>query len=310
MKWYKKIEYYYKKLVNFILKDIWHLDLSQFSKAKARFINYLQVLILTTKDFLSQRISFKASALSYFSALSVVPFFAIMFIITKGFGAAERLESLLYNYFEGSEELLGHLLSSASNIVEAGRSGLFGTISLLFLSSIIIWLMLNVEKAFNEIWKVDNKRRFSQRALYYIALLLLTPFVVIIFMTFALIYTDALNSIGVHLNNYIPITSLFTWITAYAFVVGVLTVMYKFIPNTKVKLGAAFNSALVLAFAFIFVQYLYLETQLMVTGVNAVYGVFAAIPLFMIWMNISWNLILFGVELSYAYQNVDSYRFL
>ncbi|MGE0091042.1 MAG: YhjD/YihY/BrkB family envelope integrity protein, partial [Bacteroidales bacterium] len=74
--------------------------------------------------------------------------------------------------------------------------------------------------------------------------------------------------------------------------------------------SAAFNSALVLAFAFIVVQFFYLETQLMVNGLNAVYGVFAAIPLFMVWMNISWTLILFGAELSHAFQNVDNYKYI
>ena len=90
-------------------------------------------------------------------------------------------------------------------------------------------------------------------------------------------------------------------------VVVVFTMMYFLIPNTKVKFAAAFNSALILALAFIVVQLFYVETQLLVSGLNAVYGVFAAIPLFLVWMNISWTLILFGAELSHAFQNVDNY---
>jgi membrane protein len=84
--------------------------------------------------------------------------------------------------------------------------------------------------------------------------------------------------------------------------------MYYFIPNVKVKFAAAFNSSMVVSFAFVVVQFFYLETQILVSGLNAVYGVFAAIPLFLVWMNISWTIILFGAELSHAYQNVDKYK--
>ena len=83
--------------------------------------------------------------------------------------------------------------------------------------------------------------------------------------------------------------------------------MYKYIPNVKVHFIAAFNAALIAAIAFIVVQYLYLETQILVSRLNAIYGAFAAIPLFLIWMNVSWIIILFGAEISHAYQYVDSY---
>ena len=127
-------------------------------------------------------------------------------------------------------------------------------------------------------------------------------------MSLGLIYTDALKSIGLELDRYVPITSIFTWLLLYGVVVLVFSMMYFLIPNTKVKFAAAFNSALILAFAFIVVQVLYVETQLLVTGLNTVYGVFAAIPLFLVWMNISWTLILFGAELSHSFQNVDNYK--
>jgi len=135
-------------------------------------------------------------------------------------------------------------------------------------------------------------------------LLILSPLVIFIFLTLGLVYSDILNSIGLKIDKIIPLTSIFTWLVSYIFVTGVFTIMYKFIPNTKVKVTAAFKSALVLAFAFIVVQFFYLETQLLVANLNMIYGVFAAIPLFLVWMKISWTLILFGVELSHAYQNV------
>ena len=84
--------------------------------------------------------------------------------------------------------------------------------------------------------------------------------------------------------------------------------MYKFIPNYKVLYSNAIRSAALSGFVFTLLQYLYMETQLFVTRLNMIYGAVAAIPLFMFWMNFGWFIILFGAELSYAYQNVDQYN--
>jgi membrane protein len=272
-------------------------------------VRYLKVLIITMKGFSNDKVSLQAANLSYFSAMSVVPFVSLMFAVTNGFGAGEKLEELLYTYFEGNKDVISYILTFANNIIFTSQNGLFGIISFLFLISTILFLMLNIEKAFNEIWKLNAGRSFKKRVAYYFLLLIVSPLVIFIFMTLGVVYTNTLHSAGIVIDRFIPVTSIFTWIISYMFIAGVFTIMYKYIPNTKVKLSAAFNSAIILAFAFIIVQFFYLETQLLVTGLNAVYGVFAAIPLFLIWMNISWTLILFGAELSHAYQNVDKYKY-
>ncbi len=310
MKRYDKIKHTYQRIIKFLISDIWHLDLSELSFLRSRLIKYLKVLIITIKGFTKDKVSLQATSLSYFSAMSVVPFVAIMFAITNGFGAGAKLEELMFTYFEGNEDIITYILGFANNVIERGKNGLFGVISFLFLLSTIVLLMLNIEEAFNEIWKLGSGRSFKKRVIYYFTLIVISPFVIFIFLTLGLIYSKVLHVVGLEIDKYIPVTSIFTWITSYFFIVGVFTVMYKYIPNTKVKLSAAFNSALILAFAFIVVQLLYLETQIMVTGLSTVYGVFAAIPLFMVWMNISWTLILFGAELSHAYQNVDNYKYI
>ncbi|MFA6770909.1 MAG: YihY/virulence factor BrkB family protein [Bacteroidales bacterium] len=310
MKRYDKIKDTYKRILKFILSDIWHLDLSELSIMRSRMVKYLKVLLITIKGFTNDKVALQATSLSYFSAMSVVPFVAIMFAITNGFGAGDKLKELMLTYFEGNEDVISYILEFANNVIERGKNGLFGLISFLFLLSTIIFLMLNIEKAFNEIWKLGSGRSIKKRVIYYFTLIITSPFVIFIFLTLGLIYSKALHIVGLEIDRYIPITSIFAWLTSYFFTVGVFTVMYKYIPNTKVKLSAAFNSALVLAVAFIIVQVLYLETQIMVTGLSTVYGVFAAIPLFMVWMNISWTLILFGAELSHAYQNVDNYKYI
>ncbi|GAB1475069.1 hypothetical protein MASR2M69_25100 [Bacteroidota bacterium] len=304
---YNEIVHTYQRVLKFLITDIWHLDMSELSIMKARMVKYLKVLIITIKGFTNDKVGLQATSLSFISAMSVVPFVSLMFAITSGFGIGNRLEQLLYSYFHGNEEIISYIVKFANNIIQTSQNGVFGIISFLFLISTVVFLMLNVEKSFNEIWKLPSGRSFKKRVAYYALLLIFSPLVIFIFLTLGLVYTDTLNSIGLKIDRFIPVTSIFTWLISYAFITGVFTIIYKFIPNTKVKLSAAFNSALLLSFAFIVVQFFYLETQIMVSGLNTVYGVFAAIPLFLVWMNISWTLILFGAELSHAYQNVDKY---
>jgi len=302
------VKHTYQRVIKFILTDIWHLDLSELSIMKARLVRYLKVFIITIRGFATDKVGLQASNLSFLSTMSVVPFVALIFAITNGFGFSARMEELIYTYFHGNEEIIKYLLKFANNIVSTLKNGLFGIINFLFLISTVIFLMLSIEKSFNDIWKVGGGRAFHKRLAYYSVLLLVSPMVILIFLTLGLIYTNTLKSVGFEIDRFIPLTSIFTWLSFYILVTLVFSVMYFVIPNTKVKFVAAFNSALILAFAFIVVQFFYLQTQILVSGLNTVYGVFAAIPLFLIWMNISWTLILFGAELSHAFQNVDYYK--
>ena len=308
MKKYKEIQHTYQRILKFLINDIWRQDLSELSIMKARMVRYLKVLIITIKGFSNDKVGLQAVNLSFFSAMSVVPFVALMFTITKGFGMAKKLEDLLLTYFAENEENIEYILHFANNVLKSAENGLFGILSFLFLLWSVIWLMLSIEKSFNDIWKVEDRRSFGKRALYYPLLLLVSPLIILIFLSLALIYTNTLKSVGLQIDKFIPITSIFTWLTFYGIVALVFSVMYYFIPNVKVKFAAAFNSSMVVSFAFVVVQFFYLETQILVSGLNAVYGVFAAIPLFLVWMNISWTIILFGAELSHAYQNVDKYK--
>jgi len=295
-------------VLKFLLTDIWHLDLSELSIMKARMVRYLKVLIITVREFTTDKVGLHATSLSFFSAMSVVPFVALIFAVTNGFGFGAKMEELLYTYFQGNEEIIEYLLRFANNIISTSKNGVFGIINFLFLISTVVFLMLSIEKSFNDIWKVGGGRSFHKRLAYYSLLLLVSPLVILIFLTLGLIYTNTLKSVGFQIAIFIPITSIFTWLSFYALVTSVFTIMYFLIPNTKVKFAAAFNSALVLALAFIVVQFFYLQTQILVSGLNTIYGVFAAIPLFLVWVNISWTLILFGAELSHAFQNVDNYK--
>ena len=134
---------------------------------------------------------------------------------------------------------------------------------------------------------------------------LISPFVIFVLFAGSFIYSNILNYIGLDFEELRFIKKLLTW-GLFIIVAGLtFSAMYKFIPNYKVRYGLAFRAAMIAAIAFSAVQFLYLETQLLVSRLNGIYGTFAAVPLFMIWLNISWNIILIGAEVSYAFQHVE-----
>lgn len=297
-----------EKIKNFLADEIWMLDLEELSKARARFIKYVKVIIITIKTFSAQKIGFQAVALSFFGTMAVVPFVAFAFAVTGGLGLADKLKALLYANFSDSQDVIDAVLGFADNILKTGQSSTMGLISALFFIWLVIWMMFSVERVFNNVWKVQKSRNFFKRFSFYLLILFISPFIIMLFFSGTIIYSNALESVGLDAAYFDSLKSIVAWILFYIVATLTFSAMYKFIPNYKVKFSHAFRAALIAGFAFTVLQYIYLETQVFITRLNSVYGALAAIPFFMFWMNFGWFIILFGAELSYAFQNVNNYN--
>ena len=297
-----------KRLKSFFSEEIWELELEELSKARARFIKYVKVAIITAKTYAQQKIGPQAVALSYLSVMALVPFLAIVFAITGGLGVDGLLKDFMYSNFSTNQGVIDTVLSFSQNIIDTARSGWMGFLNALLFLWIIYRLMAGVESAFNNVWKVNGNRSLVRRLSYYLLILILSPFVILVLFSGSFVYTNLLEYMGLDIEEFTFIKKLLSWVLFIAVAALTFSAMYKFIPKYKVEYGVAFRAALFAAVAFTGMQFLYLETQLLVTRLNGVYGTFAAIPLFMVWLNISWNIILMGAELSYAFQHVDNYN--
>ena len=282
------------RLKRFIRDDIWTLELENLSKAKARFVKYLKVMMITIKTFSSEKIGFQAVALSFFSTMSVVPFIAIVFAITGGFGLADKLKEFLYDYFNNSQQTIDMVLGFAQNIIDTAQSSLMGLVSALLFVWIVIWMMMNVEKVFNNVWKVQKSRKIFRRLSVIIVMLLVSPFIILVFFGGSFVYSHALSYIGLDVETFSVFKTILSWALFAVVATFTFSAMYKFIPNAPVDYGSALRAAIYSGVAFTIMQYLYLETQVFVTRINGIYGAFAAVPLFMIWINIGWFIILIG----------------
>lgn len=307
---FEKIKHFYQVAFQFVTHDIWVGDFSSLSKTKARLVKDLKIILVTFRGFSKQRLGREAVALSYFSTMAVVPMVAIILFVSNGFGFDQFLSDMLFKSFPTSTQLINVILRSANNILVSLDKGIFGWISFFTFLWMVIWLMLNIETVFNRIWHVQKSRNFFKRIAVYITIMVLAPFLLIIFLYGWTYYGQFINVVKVQFGGIFSfLTGNLFWLSLYGLTVLILSLIYKFIPHAKVKYASALKASSFSALIFVLIQYLYIETQLMVTRLSAVYGVLAAIPLFMVWMNYCWNVILIGSELSFGFQHVDDFDF-
>lgn len=297
-----------KRLKFFLNDGIWKINHEELTKAKRRAVKYLKVMLITIRTFSTEKIGFQAVALSFFCTMSAVPIIAVAFAVTGGFGLADKLKEMLYQNFSNSQETIDMVLGFADNIINTAQSSTMGLLSALLFLWVIIWMMMSVERVFNNVWMVHQSRNIFKRLSIYVAMLILAPFILMIFLSGSFIFDKVLDFVGLNVESFSAFKTLLTWILSGAVAILTFSAMYKFIPNAEVDYSNALRAAMFSGFAFTVVQYLYNETQVFVSRLDAVYGAFAAIPLYMVWLNIGWNIILIGAELSYAFQHVDSYN--
>lgn len=302
------ISIWISRIMRFVTHDLWLLNTDDFSRWKALLIKDLKTIVLLFNTFIDQKIGYQITALAFKSMLAVVPAIAIGFYLTDSIGLRDQFATLLYQNL-GEEDLINSLLKAADTIVTTAESGLFGFISMASFLWIVISLMITVRQVFNNVWKVEREQNFLKMIGIVFGIMILAPFVVMIFFSGSVVYSHILDVL-------VPgdwffsdkLKSFLSWVLFTVAIVLILAVMYKYIPGTRVRFRYALKSASLAGLVFTLVQYLYLETQVMVNKQNAVYGVLAAIPLFMIWLNLGWTIILYGAELTYAFQNVDKHR--
>lgn len=298
----------FRNILDLFSPRLWTMDTEGTSLAWRRLVRFVKLVRLTINSFMENRMGFQCVALSYFITLAVVPFAAFLIAVTGGLGLEDKLSEILYKAIPNYPDLVSVVLNKSSNIIDMASRGGVGVISAFFFLWTILWMMFQVERVFNNVWGIRKiPRKIYKRFGFYLLVLILSPFLVLLFGTGIMYYTNLPNLIGLDLSDLKFLPVILGWVTFYVVSTFTISAMYKFIPAAEVRYSNALKAAMVASVFFCIFQYLYLETQVFVARLNAVYGVIAAIPLFLIWLNFSWQIIIYGAELSYSFQNVDTY---
>ncbi len=300
------------RIATYIKEDIWKIPTKQLPKKKSFLIKQLRIILLAFRGFDEDKCTLRASALTFYSVLSIVPIIAMIFAIAKGFGFEQTLEQKLVEGFEGQEEVMNWILNFAQSMLENTKGGLIAGIGIVVLFWSVLKVLGNIEQSFNEIWEIKKSRAFIRKFTDYIAIIIFAPILVILSSSLTVFITTYLKdaSVGTEISTYVsPLLGLIMKLSPYVFISLLFTFLYMVMPNTKVKFKSAFIAGITAGILFQLAQWGYVNFQVGVAKYNAIYGSFAALPLFLIWMHLSWLLVLFGAELSFANQNVDRYEF-
>lgn len=292
--------------VKFFTYDIWHINSRDRSVKRIGLYNVLKSFILAIQNIRGERLSMRAGALTYSTLLSIVPILAVLFAIARGFGFQNIVESELFRYFSGQEELLKEVMVMIDNSLQYANGGIFLGVGIVLLLWTVFGLFQKIETNFNEIWQIQRQRSNVRRFTDYLALLIITP----IFLVCNAGVSIWLNSIAGHeLYLFTPFVTFLVHSLPWLITILLFVFFYMYVPNTKVKFGSALFAGILAGVAFQLFQLIYISGQLWISKYNAIYGSFAALLLFLLWMQYSWFIWLFGAELAFAHQNVSRFDF-
>lgn len=292
-------------------EQLWRINVESLSGAKRRLVKFIKLTRITFSQFMENRMGFQCVALSYYVALSIIPFFALVFVVTDGLHLTGKLSNLLFEFIPADPQFLTSIMEKAEGILDIAKSGGVGIIGGCALLWTILRLMFQVENVFNNVWGIKKiPRKLYKRFGFYIGATILSPFIIILFSAGIVIYSDITSLINfeIPIEEFSKLSTFAGWAVFAVLATLVFSVMYKFIPASDIKYRNAFWAAMITAVVFSVFQFLYLKTQVFVTRTNAVYGVIAAIPLFMMWLDYSWQIILYGAHLCFGMENVDTYH--
>ncbi|HCI56146.1 MAG TPA: YihY/virulence factor BrkB family protein, partial [Bacteroidales bacterium] len=244
--------------------------------------------------------------------MSVVPIAAIAFAIAKGFGLEQSLEEQLIKNFQAQREVLDWLITNARNALNATRGGYIAGIGVVILFWSVMSLLDHIESSFNDIWEIRVSRQWYRKFTDYLTIMLIAPVFIVLSGSITVFINTKLTEFMANsaiLEELKPLVSFLVKLLPFIITWLILTVLYIVMPNTRVQFKSALIAGILAGSFLQFVQWLYIDLQFGITKLNAIYGSFAAIPLFLVWLQMSWIIVLLGAELSYANQNFTRYEF-
>ncbi len=298
-------------LYNFLKKAerfVWDKKWEEKAWPIRKFFYILQVLHLSIYGIKEDNIKFYSAALTYYSLLSIVPVFALIFAVAKGFNLEKILERILLTQLKGQELLVEKLLELARSLLERTKGSVIAGVGVLFLIWSVIKVFSEIDNAINDIWRSDKRRSLGRKFTDYFSLIIVAPIFYIIsnsislfishkFVKFAGLIDLPHEIVSLILLSFklIPIILLFI----------LFSFMYVYIPTSPVKLKCAFLAGFIISIFYVLFQTVAVGLFLNISRYSAVYGSLAVLPILIIWIYFSWVLILFGAKIAYVSQNFD-----
>jgi membrane protein len=259
---------------------------------------------LLFRGYLEDDLTIHASSLTFVTLTSLVPILAVGFALVKGFGmATEQLESAMQmDWLQQMPLQFQEFVQQVLDIVNNTNFSALGGVGLAFFVLTAVLVLANVEKSFNRVWGVEKSRSILRQVTSYTSVLVLVPLLIGLAggLKARIAISQKIFDIDANVWAQNLASFLIIWLA-----VGFL---YMFVPNTRVKLRAAFISSLMTTLVFLGWMKMFMVMQTGVARYGIIYGAFAAVPVFLFWMYVTWVILLLGVEFTFALQNSDTYQ--
>ena len=296
------------RIKHYLHVGIWRVD-EDGEKSVSLPSRCLRTLYLAARFFVSRGHSDYATALSFSTMLAIVPVAAVIFAIARGFGLNYHIEQWFRDALSSQPQAAEAIINFANSYLVHARSGVILGLGLIFMLYSVLALIYNIERVFDDIWQVKKQRSPLRIITDYTSMLFLVPIVIIMVSginIFVYAIADRLQAFAL----LGPVVKLLIKLLPWVLMSAVFTLLYVAMPNTKVHFSKAIIPGIIAGTAMLLLQFFYIRGQMFLTGYNAIYGSFAALPLFMLWMLLSWYICLFCAELCYINQNMEYYAFL
>lgn len=288
-------------------KNVWEVELSTLPWWKARLTRVLRVFYVVIRDLLEGQLSLRAMSLVYTTLLAMVPLLAVSFSVLKGFGVHNQIEPLLLNFLRPMGERGVELTSRIIGFVDSVKAGVLGSIGFALLIYTVISLIQKIERACNDTWHVNRSRPLSQKFSDYLSVILIGP--VLVFSALGItasVMSTAVVQKMVAIKVFGSLMELATKLVPYLLVIAAFTFVYIFVPNTRVRFRSALTGGLVAGVLWETSGWAFASFVVKSSKYTAIYSGFAILIMFMIWLYLSWLIVLVGASVAYYHQHPES----
>jgi membrane protein len=303
------------RILIFFKTGIWEIRLKDLSPIQAFLIKYLRVILLASQGFIRDNCQKTASVLTYFSLLNLVPVVAVAFAIAKGFGLEKLIKKQILQIADKANwqaDITTQIISFSNKLLEQAKGGLIAGIGVILLFWTVISILGKIEDSLNEIWEVKKSRTLVRKFSDYITMMVIGPVLFVISSSATVlvasqvkIFVNRIALLGVFSKIILLLLNLLPYVSIWA----LLTMLYLIMPNTRIPLRSGILGGITAGTITQIVQWIYIKFQIGAASYGALYGSFAALPLFLAWLQMSWMIVLLGAEIAYAHEHYETFGF-
>lgn len=296
------------RIHDFVRNDIWRITEHELSRTRRISYRLVKTIILAFRGFIAEKLNIRASALTYSILFAIIPLFALIIAIGKGFGVEKMIEDSLQGTFIGQSNMTPTVMGFVERYLETTQKGIFIGIGIAILFWSVMNFFMQVESAFNSIWQVKKLRSPISQFTTYFSSILIIPLLIVFSSGLSIYVSSAVSQTYIY-QVLSPLLRLGVKFIPFFISWFVFTILYIVIPNTRVQFKNALVAGIIAGSAFQIFQILYINGQVYLSRFNVVYGSFAAIPLLLLWIQISCLIVLLGAEISYVSQNIQNFEY-